>query len=180
MFLLTVFFPLKKKGPYTLSQLGTQKPVFMGCPWSVVWWYEDLDFHIHGCYACLLTIPQEAVCGYVYIHTSHVIIDSSYIMHLKKPQLKVFAFLFQYKTGRQSTVWNTSVQRCWSRTNGKESSQASDALNQKILVVEWLILKVSEFMCGTQKIECYFWGGHINIFIIIHNLCYWLISLFQV
>jgi hypothetical protein len=68
--------------------------------------------------------------------------------------IKSVCFLFQCKTGRKSTIWNTSV-----RGGGvgpkAESPQASDALNQKIFVAEWLILKVSEFMCGKQKNECY-------------------------
>jgi hypothetical protein len=29
-------------------------------------------------------------CVYIYIHTNHVIIDSSFIMHLKTPCLEVF------------------------------------------------------------------------------------------
>jgi hypothetical protein len=91
---INCFFPWIRKVPTLYYRSEHKKPVFMGCPWSVVWCHEDLDFHIHGCYACLSTFPQEAVCGYVYIHNSHVIIDSSFIMHLKKPWLKVFVFCF--------------------------------------------------------------------------------------
>jgi hypothetical protein len=118
MFLLTVFSPEEERSLYFITARNTKTCIYgLSLECRVMARRFGLP---HTWMLCLPFDLPTGSCLWLCLHTHQSCHNRQLICNASlKTTIKSVCFLFQCETGRQSTVWNTSVQRCWSRTNGK-------------------------------------------------------------